>query len=49
MKRLSTQGLTLESAYCASLIYVPRRMDLMMGRYPSRTETWDNGTLLLSG
>jgi choline-sulfatase len=48
MERLAKRGLTFDAAYCASPICVPSRMAFMTGRYPTRTETWDNGAPLRS-
>ena len=48
MERLAGDGLTFDAAYCASPICVPSRMAFMTGRYPTSTETWDNGTPLRS-
>lgn len=48
MERLAGDGMTFDAAYCASPICVPSRMAFMTGRYPTRTETWDNGTPLRS-
>lgn len=48
MERLASDGLTFDAAYCASPICVPSRMAFLTGRYPTRTETWDNGTPLRS-
>ena len=48
MDRLAAEGATFDAAYCASPICVPSRMAFMTGRYPTRTETWDNGTPLAS-
>ena len=48
MARLAAEGVVFDAAYCASPICVPSRMAFLTGRYPTRTEAWDNGSPLRS-